>query len=42
MSLPNSNFEETLVLMCLASQFDIIETSKVNDGHRDLYYAKKY
>jgi len=27
--------------MCLASHFDIIETWKVNVGHRDIYYAKK-
>ena len=34
--------KETLVLMCLASHFDIIETWKVNVGHRYLYYAKNY
>jgi len=28
--------------MCLASYFDIIESWKVNVGHRDTYYAKKY
>jgi len=28
--------------MCLASHFDIIESRKVNAGHRDIYYAKKY
>jgi len=33
---------ETLVLMCLASNFDIIDSWKVNVGHRDVYYAKKY
>ena len=32
--------KETLVLMCLASHYDIIETWKVNVGHRDIYYAK--
>ena len=32
--------KETLVLMCLAGHFDIIETWKVNVGHRDIYYAK--
>ena len=37
MSFPNSNFEGSLVLMCLASEFDIIETCKVNVGHRDIY-----
>jgi len=36
------NLKETLVLMCLASHFDIIESGKVNVGHRDTYYAKKY
>ena len=33
--------KETWVLMCLASHFDIIETWKVNVGHRDIYYPKK-
>jgi len=33
--------KETCVLMCLASQFDIIERGKVNVGHRRIYYAKK-
>jgi len=33
---------ETLVLICLASHFDIIESWKINVGHRDTYYAKKY
>jgi len=28
--------------MCLASHFHIIGTWKVNVGHRDIYYAKKY
>ena len=42
MYFPYSNFEETLVLMCLASHFDIIETWKVNVGHHIIYYAKKY
>ena len=37
MSFPNSNFEGKL---CYASHFDIIETWKVNVGHRDIYYAK--
>ena len=27
--------------MCLTSHIDIIETWKLNDGHRDIYYAKK-
>jgi len=27
--------------MCLASYFDIIESWKLNVGHRDIYYAKK-
>ena len=26
--------------MCYASHFDIIETWKVNVGHRDIYYSK--
>ena len=39
MSFPNSNFEGNL---CYASHFDIIVTWKVNVGHRDIYYAKKY
>jgi len=33
--------KETLVLTCLASHFDIIESWKLNVGHRDIYYAKK-
>ena len=33
--------KETLVLMCLASCFDTIDSWKVNVGHRDIYYAKK-
>ena len=37
MSFPNSNFEGKL---CYASHFDIIETWKVNVGHRDIYYEK--
>ena len=37
MSFPNSNFEGNL---CYASHFDIIETWKVNVGHRDIYNAK--
>jgi len=32
----------TLVLMSYASHFDIMESLKVNVGHRDIYYAKKY
>ena len=40
MSFPNIILKETLVLMCLASHYDIIETWKVNVGHRDIYYAK--
>ena len=28
--------------MCYASNFDIIETLKVNVEHREIYYAKKY
>ena len=27
--------------MCYASNFDIIETLKVNVGNRDIYYSKK-
>ena len=27
--------------MCYARHFDIIETWKVNVGHREIYYAKK-
>ena len=42
MSFSNSNFEGNLLLMCLESHFDIMETRKVNVGHRDIYYAKKY
>jgi len=34
--------KETLVLMCLASHFVIIESWKLNVGHRDINYAKKY
>ena len=33
--------KETLVLMCLASHFDVIESSNLIVGHRDIYYAKK-
>jgi len=33
--------KEPLVLMCLASNFDVIENSKLIVGHRDIYYAKK-
>jgi len=32
---------ETLVLMCLASHFDIIESWKLNVWHRGICYAKK-
>jgi len=32
---------ETLVLMCLASNFDFIETRNVNFGQRYIYIAKK-
>ena len=39
MSFPNSNFEGNL---CYASHFDIIVTWKVNVGHLDIYYSKKY
>jgi len=42
MSFPNSNFEGTLVLMCLASHFDNMESWKFIVGHRNLYYAKKF
>jgi len=28
--------------MCLANYLDIIESLKLNIGHRDTYYAKKY
>jgi len=33
--------KETLVLMCLASYFDIIEGWKLIVGHRYIYYEKK-
>jgi len=33
--------KKTVVPMCLASLFDIIESLKVNVGHRDSYYAEK-
>jgi hypothetical protein len=33
--------KETLVLMCLASHFDIIENRKLIVRHRVKYYAKK-
>jgi len=42
MSFPNSKFEETLVIMCLASHIEIIGSLKLNVGHCDTYYAKKY
>jgi len=42
MSFPNSNLKETLVHMCWASYFDIIESWKLIVGHRVIYYAKKY
>ena len=32
---------ETLVLMCLASHFDIIESWILIVGHRDIYISKK-
>ena len=32
--------KETLVLICLESHFDIIESWKLIVGHRDIYYAK--
>ena len=31
--------KETLLLMCLASHFKIIERCKLYVGHRDIYYA---
>jgi hypothetical protein len=34
-------FKETLVLMCFASHFDIIESWKLFVGHGDIHYAKK-
>jgi len=33
--------KETLVLMCLASHFDFIDSWKLIVGHSDIYYAKK-
>jgi len=33
--------KETSVIKGLASHFDIIESWKINVGHRDIYYAKK-
>ena len=33
--------KETLVLMCLAIHYDIIESRKLIVGHRGIYYAKK-
>ena len=41
MIFPSSNFEETLVLMCLVRHFDIIENCKLIVGHRNIYNAKK-
>jgi len=41
MSIPHCNLNDTLVLMCLASHFDIIENWKLIVGYRDIYYAKK-
>ena len=41
MSVPKSNFVETLVLMCLANVcFCTFATCEVIVGHRDIYYAK--
>jgi len=42
MSVPNSNFKEYLVLMCLASHFDTIESWKIIIWYSDFYYARKY
>ena len=41
MSFLNGNFEGSLVLMCLAGHFVIIEIRKLIVGHRDINYAKK-
>ena len=40
MSFPNSNFEGNFSTYVFDKSFFIIETWKVNVGHRDLYYAK--
>jgi len=37
---PNGNFEENVIIMCLASHFDIIESGKLIVGHCEIYYAK--
>jgi len=42
MSFPNSNFEGNFSTYVFASHFDIIEIWKMDIGHRDIYYAKKY
>ena len=36
------NLKVTLVVMCWANYFDIIECWKLIVGRRDIYYAKKY
>ena len=33
--------KETLVLMCMACHFDIIDNWELIVGHRDIYYAKQ-
>jgi len=42
MSNPYSNFKGNLVHMCLASHFDIIESWRMNIGHRDTNNKGKY
>ena len=39
-SFPNRNFEGNFSTYVFGKSFYIIETRKVNVGHRDIYYAK--
>jgi len=41
-SFPNSKFEGNFSTYVFGKVLDIIESWKVNVGHRDNYYAKKY
>jgi len=42
MSFPNSKFEGNFIYYVFGNYFDIIESRKLNIGHRDTYYEKKY
>jgi len=42
MSLPNSNFEGNFSTYVFGKSFYIIETWKMNIGHRDTYNKRKY